>query len=382
MSSLQLLVVGSDEGLADEVTAAVAARGAALVRRAEDVSRAVVLIRDRAPDVVIADLDLGAAELERLGEEIEGDAPQAVLLAAYAPGALEGAGATLLIDAVRGRVRDFLRRPISAPEFDGAWARHRAPRRLDAAPAGRITTFFGNKGGVGRSTLAVHTAALLSRRSPGRVLLVDASLQLGVCASALDLEAETTLVDAARQAARLDATLLRSLVVEHESGLALLAAPHDALEGADVDETAVARVLGVARRSYDQVIVDTGASIDGAALAVLDLSDTVAVVTSSLVPVVAGTAQLLDVLDRVGCPRERQRIVLNHAQPSFAGALRTDDVAARLDREVDAVVPFDKRALVALNVGVPSGGRLGGFRRAIEGLAEMLSASRAAERAS
>lgn len=379
--AVHVLVVGGDDNLVDELSSAFDGRDVrADVARADDVSGAVLAARDTVPDVVVADLELGVAELSRLGDELVDAAPRAVLLAAYAPRTLDaqgGASAAILIDAVRGRVRDFLRRPVSSAELDAVLARHRGGDRRDGVPLGRITTFFGNKGGVGKSTVAVNVAASLARRRPGRVLVVDASLQLGVCASAFDLEPETTLVDAARQAARLDPTLLRSLTVEHPCGLEVLAAPTDAVEAGEIDEASLARVLGVARRAYDHVIVDTFPVLDGVALAAIDRSDRVYVVTSSLVPVVSGVARLLEVFDRVGCPPSRRGVVLNHAQPPFAGGLRADDVAARLGCDVDHVVPFDKRALVALNVGEPAvlSSRFGRFRRAIEGIVEEIDAA-------
>ncbi len=57
---------------------------------------------------------------------------------------------------------------------------------------GRVVTFISNKGGVGKSTLAVNAAVGLALRHPGRVLLVDGSIQMGVAAALLNVQPETT----------------------------------------------------------------------------------------------------------------------------------------------------------------------------------------------
>jgi len=184
------------------------------------------------------------------------------------------------------------------------------------------------------------------------VLLIDASLQMGVCASMLDLKPATTLTDAVRQRNRLDETLLRQLAVPHSSGLHLLAAPLDALEAAEVDEESMARVMTLARRTYDYVFVDTFPLIDSVMMAVMDLSDRVFLVTESVVPTLLGMVNLIRVLDSLGFPKERQRIILNRYS-SFAGNLKPDDVARRLGREVNHVIPYQKKLLIASNIGQP-----------------------------
>jgi Flp pilus assembly CpaE family ATPase len=75
-----------------------------------------------------------------------------------------------------------------------------------APSLGRIVAFESNKGGVGKSTLAVNIACGLAERHPDRVLLVDASFQMGACASMLDLQPPTSMADAHRERQRLDTT--------------------------------------------------------------------------------------------------------------------------------------------------------------------------------
>ncbi|HEX4147757.1 MAG TPA: AAA family ATPase, partial [Pirellulales bacterium] len=278
------------------------------------------------------------------------------------------------IEAIRFGVRDFLRRPLSRNDVEQLLTRLDERRTHDNRAQGKMVAMMSNKGGVGKSTLAVNAACGLAQRYPGQVLLVDLSLQMGVCASMLDLEPDTSLINAVRERNRLDETLIRQLAVPHESGLHLLAAPANAVEGAEVDDEMVTRILMLARRAYDFVVVDTFPVVDRVVMAVLDLSDRVYVVLENVVPSLLNGRKLLELFDGLGCPSHRRRIVLNR-YTTTAGCLKASEVAMQLGCDVDYVIPFDRKALLAANTGQPfvlTAGRFSSLGRATRALVEDL----------
>ena len=257
----------------------------------------------------------------------------------------------LLVEAVRAGLVDVLQRPVSSRELSTVLAklRDRSDERF-----GCITAFHSTKGGVGKSTLSINVACALAQAYPDDVLLVDCSLQLGVCSSALDLPSGGSVADAVRERDRLDALLLRELAEPHgETGLRVLAAPRDAIEASEVDDRGIARVLGMARRTFRHVVVDTLPIVDGVMLTILDLADCVYLVNQGTVPDVIGAARLLEVLDEIGIDASRRRIVLNRNTPRFPGRLLASEVATRLGQPVDFEVPYDRKVYTALNLGRP-----------------------------
>ena len=87
-------------------------------------------------------------------------------------------------------------------------------------PKAASASFLSNKGGVGKSTLAVNVATALALKHPDDVLLIDTSLQIGSCAMLLDIKPTTSIVDAVRERDRLDETLLRHLTLRARQRLA------------------------------------------------------------------------------------------------------------------------------------------------------------------
>ena len=195
---------------------------------------------------------------------------------------------------------------------------------------------------------------------------------MGVAAALLDLQPEATLTDIAREVDRLDPTMIRQTAAVHSSGLHLLAAPADAVEAMEIDDLLMVRILTLARQTYDVVIVDTFPMFDRVVIAALDLSDRVYVVLENVVPTLLGGIKLLRVLERIGYPAARQSVILNRQQ-RIAGSLSVEDVAERMGRDIDHVLPYDKKVVAAANCGVPIAMapiRLGGFSRALATLAD------------
>src|SRR5262249_47808224 len=162
-------------------------------------------------------------DLRHLVEELHAAAPGTTVAVAFRPELFgpEISESSFFVEATRAGARDFLRRPLSSADLGQLIGRLRRPTNAKRTQAGKVITFASNKGGVGKSTLAVSAACLLARRQPDRVLLIDASLQMGVCSVLLNLRPMTTLTDCVREWDRLDESLLRRLTVRHDCGLHL-----------------------------------------------------------------------------------------------------------------------------------------------------------------
>ncbi len=388
---IEILVVGTDASLLDELDQAATGTEEVQpsIRFAEGPRDALATARRRRVDLVCIELGSDPKPVRELAAELRAIDPGVALLGLHAGGE-EHAESPVLIEAVRSRFVDVLRRPISGTELRPILRDLGETTTERRRAEGTLVAFHSTKGGVGKSTLAINTACALAESRPGRVLLVDASLQLGVCAAALDLAPETSLADAARECERLDAGLLRGLTARHESGLHLLAAPRDAVEAAEVDEAALSRVLGTARQCFDVVIVDTLPMVDELMIAILDQAERIFLVNQATVPDVIGASRLLDVLRRLEIDPERWRIVVNRTMPRFPGALGTREIEARLDMPVGYEVPFDRRVLSALNLGEPyvlRASQRRGWGRAVAGIVadveralEMVRSERGADR--
>ncbi|MCA9072034.1 MAG: AAA family ATPase, partial [Planctomycetaceae bacterium] len=356
MPAPHVMIIGSDAKLTGELRAVFDSlpRWDPIVHLVGETRRAGETARSRRPQLALVEMNGRSASLRTLAEELQAASPETQLVAVFDPNGFppDVPESAVLIEALRSGVSDFLRRPVSRHDVEQLFDRLGDARPKLASHRGKVVSFISNKGGVGKSTLAVNTAVGLAQSYPEKVLLIDGSLQMGVCAAMLDLKPATTLIDAVRERDRLDETLIRQLATPHKSGLDLLAAPADAIEGSEVDDEVISRILTLSRRAYDFVIVDTFPLFDRVVMAVLDLSDASFVVLDNVVPTVLGTAKLLEVIEGLGYPAEKFAVVVNRYLRA-AGHPRIEDVADRLQREISHAIPYDKKLLLSANTGQP-----------------------------
>ena len=148
-------------------------------------------IRSRPPALVLMPFGDDPRDVSKVARELSVMQPAVPLAAIFRPNGFRDnvSESSVLIDALRAGVRDFLRRPISTTELrtliDNVTHNSTAEPAFGTQTFGRVISFISNKGGVGKSTMAVNTAVGLALRHPGRVLLIDASLQMGVAAALL-----------------------------------------------------------------------------------------------------------------------------------------------------------------------------------------------------
>jgi pilus assembly protein CpaE len=354
---VNILVVSRDVTLKPELDAAMEGASAigAMVYFVSDYKQGLEAARAGMPQVICIEAGSNSEAVKSFAKDVLAIAPLSLLAAIYHQQDFPG-GQTesrFVVEALRAGVQDFLRRPLSSGELQHLLTRLRQRGSGDEPQRGKIVSFISNRGGAGKSTLAINCAVGLAARHPDRVLLVDASLQLGVCATMLDLTPEVSIADIERERDRLDETFLHQVTAVHPSGLRLLAAPAHPVQAAEVTEETLTRVLGLARRSFDFIVVDTFPMLDGLVMTILDLTDLAYVVIQGAVPAVKGMTGLLTLLENLNYPAERQRLVVNRNFETFVGDLSVADIRDALAKEIHHVVVYERGLLLAANIGKP-----------------------------
>jgi pilus assembly protein CpaE len=212
----------------------------------------------------------------------------------------------------------------------------------------RVLTVLCPKGGAGKTTLATNVAVGLAQRAPGRVVIVDLDLQFGDVASALHLTPDHTIADAV-DAPKLDATTLKVFLTPHRENLFALCAPNSPVDADDIQATDVQRLLELLVESFDYVVVDTASGLDEAALAALEVSTDLVLLTAPDVPCVRGTCKEIDALQQIGNRAQRWHIVLNRSDARTG--LGIGDIESTIGLRVDVAVPESRAVPQALNQG-------------------------------
>src|ERR687884_579412 len=254
-------------------------------------------------------------------------------------------------------------------------ARHTAG---GAGRNGRILTVFSPKGGTGKTVTATNLAAAVAKFEGKKTLLLDLDLQFGDAAIMLGLEPEKTIYDLVVAPGELDTEKLAGYTTKHASGLEVLPAPLRPEDAELVTEAKLARLLEVARESYDAIVVDTSPFFHGPMLATLDRTDELLLLCGLDVPTLKNVRLSLQTLDLLSFPSDRIKLVLNRANSKVG--MQRKEVESALDMTVRYEVPSDRAVPVAVNRGNPAvlGDARADFSRAVRELAKSLVTAQAA----
>ena len=219
---------------------------------------------------------------------------------------------------------------------------------------------FSPKGGTGKTVTATNLAASFAKYEEKRTLLLDLDLQFGDAAIMLGIEPEKTIYDLVVAPGELDSEKLAGYVTKHTCGLDILPAPLRPEDAELVTESKLARLLEVARESYDVIVVDTSPFFHGPMLATLDRTDELLMVCGLDVPTLKNVRLSLQTLELLSFPASRIRFVLNRANSKVG--MKKNEVEGALDVKIGFEVPSDRAVPLGVNRGAPPVDRRRGLR--------------------
>jgi pilus assembly protein CpaE len=260
------------------------------------------------------------------------------------------------VRALRAGADDYLVKPFHPAELiarmKGLIARFAPDESLvGRPPMGRIHAYYGAKGGVGTTTIAIN-AAIALQGIGRRVCLVDGNLQFGDHRVFLDLGNDKRSIVDLVSAPAMDADLARSIVQKHDSGIDLLLAPPSP-ESADLVSAAdLAQILDVLAGMYDYVIVDIDKRLEDRNLMVLDVADTIFAVMTADLSCLKNVRLLLETIGHLGYEQSKLKLVLNRSN-AFTG-INVKSAEGALRRPIEYQIVNEYRgAISALNTGAP-----------------------------
>ena len=268
-----------------------------------------------------------------------------------------GEASALLEQALEADVSDVLLLPQMTENvvFSIRKASHSGRRTVGAGShgprRGRIVTVFSPKGGTGKTVTATNLACTFAKYEGKNTLLLDLDLQFGDAAIMLGLEPEKTIYDLVVAPGELDSEKLAGYKTRHPSGLDILPAPLRPEDAELVTEAKLARLLEVARESYDVIVVDTSPFFHGPMLATLDRTDELLLVCGLDVPTLKNVRLSLQTLELLAFPQNRIRVVLNRANSKVG--MKPGEVEGALEVKVRFELPSDGKVPLAVNRGTP-----------------------------
>jgi len=262
----------------------------------------------------------------------------------------------ILIQALRKGVKEFFAQPVKEDEVKTALLKFKDRRKESAKKKrnGEIINLIAAKGGVGTTTVAVNLAvSLIELRDVGRmVALVDMNPQLGEIPLFLDVELTYHWGDIARNIDRMDTTYLMGVLSKHPTGIYIMPSPPGLEDIAEINPKSVLKILDAMREVFDFIVIDSGQALNNIAISVLDISDSVFLVSVLNLPCLANAKRILDTFYKLNYPMENVKIIINRYLRNSEISLK--DAENSLDKKPFWIIPNDYPiSMSSINQGKP-----------------------------
>ncbi|NLX08304.1 MAG: response regulator, partial [Chloroflexi bacterium] len=242
----------------------------------------------------------------------------------------------------------FLAKPVGMRELLNTVSAVLGERKEPKTSAASIViAVTGLRGGVGATTLATNLATTWALPSDRAVCIVDLSASSGHVALHLGLRPNPNWSSLA-DVGQLDADAVQAYMIQHASGLHVLASPVIPVIGPGLLRGTVATLLNLLQERYAVTVVDMPSVLNDMAGAVLNAATCILQVIA-LEPAAVQTA--LGARRALETWSDRIQVVLNHPNPSDQWP--ADAVQGLLRQRPIGEIPFDSAQAEALKSGAP-----------------------------
>jgi pilus assembly protein CpaE len=298
--------------------------------------------------VVVVQVDADTPASIKRFEKLVAATETPVIAAAFEP------PLALVRALLRNGAHDVLPLPLSLAELETCLVplgeqveRHEVQAQTSTS---RLITVIKSRGGAGATALTTQLASRFAAReaAAGRsACLIDFDIQFGDAAFQLGLQPKLSVADLVAAGSRLDAALMRSVAVEHPSGLAVFGSPSEMLPLDSLTNDQVIAVTERAQRDYGTVFVDLPANWTHWSLTLAARSHLILLVTELSVAGLNGARRQLDLLRAQDLGELPIEVVANRVESGLFRTVKPADTERALGVPASFTVANDPAVLGA-----------------------------------
>lgn len=259
-----------------------------------------------------------------------------------------------IIKVMRAGAKEFVTKPLMKTEFaEVIGAIKEDFNNQEPVETCKIISTFSNKGGIGKTSIAVNLAVELAQMSKEKVALIDLNLQLGDVATFLDMTPAFAMDYIADNINNLDENeLLKTMSRYKNTSLYVIADPLNIDKSKDITAEQIKNILAALKKTFTYIVIDIGTNIDSKTITALDSSDLILLIAIVNLPAIRSTQRCMELFDRLGYTNDKIKLVLNRYMENED--IKTSDIEEVVKQKVYWKIPNNYLTMMsAINKGVP-----------------------------
>lgn len=257
-----------------------------------------------------------------------------------------------IIKALRLGAKEFLPKPVLREDLVRVLSMLASISPENEVSQSKIITVYSNKGGIGKTTIAVNLAAELAKVTKDKVALVDLNLQLGDISTFLNLNPPFDVNYVIRRLIdKEENILIKGFEKYKDLSLYVLSDPSYIEQSESITTQQITTLFSALKKVFPYIVVDMSSSIDSISLKILDSSDWIMFTTIVNIPAIRNAQRCLNLFRSRKYPSNKVKIVINRYMEN--DEIKIEDIENTLGESVYWKIPNNYFTIMeAINKGV------------------------------
>ena len=249
-----------------------------------------------------------------------------------------------IIKTMRAGAKEFITKPITKTQFsDTVRELSNSSQTHSGDNSCKIISTFSNKGGIGKTSIAVNLAVEIAEMTKEKTALLDLNLQLGDVSTFLDLTPSFDVCYVVNNLANIDNTNITNALTRYKNtSLYVIADPINIEQSKEITAEQIKALIFELKKTFSYIIIDVGTNIDAKTTTALDMSDVILLTAIVNLPAVRNIQRCMNLFKKLNYPQEKIKLVLN------------SDIEEAVHGKVFWKIPNNYLTMMsAINKGVP-----------------------------
>lgn len=257
-----------------------------------------------------------------------------------------------IIKALRLGAKEFLPKPVLREDLVRVLSMLASIYPENEVSQSKIITVYSNKGGIGKTTIAVNLAAELAKVTKDKVALVDLNLQLGDISTFLNLNPPFDVNYVIRRLIdKEENILIKGFEKYKDLSLYVLSDPSYIEQSESITTQQITTLFSALKKVFPYIVVDMSSNIDPISLKILDSSDWIMFTTIVNIPAIRNAQRCLNLFRSRKYPSNKVKIVINRYMEN--DEIKIEDIENTLGESVYWKIPNNYFTIMeAINKGV------------------------------
>lgn len=259
-----------------------------------------------------------------------------------------------IIKTMRAGAKEFITKPITKTQFsDTIRELSNSPLTNSGDNSCKIISTFSNKGGIGKTSIAVNLAVEIAEMTKEKTALLDLNLQLGDVSTFLDLTPSFDVCYVVNNLANIDDTNITNALTRYKNtSLYVIADPINIEQSKEITAEQIKALIFELKKTFSYIIIDVGTNIDAKTTTALDMSDVILLTAIVNLPAVRNIQRCMNLFKKLNYPQEKIKLVLNRYMENEE--IKTSDIEEAVHGKVFWKIPNNYLTMMsAINKGVP-----------------------------